>query len=92
MQLLSASTCPIRCKLPVSAGREVISQTCHYIELNQSFVPETTLSGNAAPNVMRKAKRQGFTMHLVYVYLEDLEMSIKRLWERAAQGGHFRTG
>jgi predicted ABC-type ATPase len=71
------------------AGREVIERTRKYIENRESFVLETTLSGNAAVSAMRSAKAAGFVTNLVYVYLDAPELSMKRVRERAAQGGHF---
>ncbi len=73
----------------VAAGREVISRARAYIAESQSFVMETTLSGNLTANLMRSAQGQGFTVNLVYVYIESSNTSMKRVRDRVAKGGHF---
>jgi predicted ABC-type ATPase len=73
----------------VTAGREVISRARGYIAESKSFVMETTLSGNLTVNLMRSAQGQGFTVNLVYIYIESSNASMKRVRDRAAKGGHF---
>jgi len=73
----------------VAAGREVISRTREYISSRQSFVLETTFSGNISLNVINSAKSEGFTVNLLYVYLKNPELAIERVHERVTKGGHF---
>jgi predicted ABC-type ATPase len=44
----------------VSAGREVIARTREFIANQQSFVLETTFSGNISLNVISSAKHKAF--------------------------------
>jgi len=73
----------------VAAGREVINRTREYISNRQSFVLETTFSGNISLNVINSAKAEGFTVNLLYVYLQDPELAVDRVGERVTKGGHF---
>lgn len=38
---------------------------------------------------MRQAKAQGFEVHFIFVALKNAELSIQRVRERSALGGHF---
>jgi predicted ABC-type ATPase len=73
----------------VAAGREVIGRTRDFIATHQSFVLETTFSGNISLSVINSAKAEGFEVNLLYVYLKDSEIAVERVQERVTKGGHF---
>lgn len=54
----------------------------------ESFVYETTLSSHQALNVMRDARAVGYQVELVFVALRSVELHVKRVATRVAQGGH----
>jgi predicted ABC-type ATPase len=72
----------------VEAGREVLTRTREFIENRESFAIETTLAGNTALAVMRRTADLGYVVRLIYLCLSSPERSIRRVRERAAQGGH----
>ena len=52
------------------------------IEGEQSFNQETTLTGNTIISNIKRAKGRGFKIHLYYVGLESVDLSIKRVAQR----------
>jgi len=73
----------------VAAGRQVLKLTDEYLNSNLSFAVETTLAGRRIVELMRRAKKCGYEVHLVFVALNSPEKNISRIRERVARGGHF---
>jgi predicted ABC-type ATPase len=73
----------------VAAGREALNRTAEYLREGLSFAVETTLSGHGPLATIREAKAHGFTVHLVFVAVDTPVVSIARVRNRTAQGGHF---
>ena len=59
------------------------------IEAEQSFILESTLSGNYLLKVIEKARQRGYVFKLFYVFLESLDVCIERIKNRIKLGGHF---
>jgi len=72
----------------VAAGREVIRRMREYTETRESFAIETTLAGRRTLPVIKSAAETGFFVRLVYICLDNPELSVQRVRERVAQGGH----
>jgi predicted ABC-type ATPase len=72
----------------VAAGREVILRMREYIRERESFAIETTLAGCGTVAAIKSASEAGFALRLVYICLDNPERCIRRVQERAAQGGH----
>jgi predicted ABC-type ATPase len=70
------------------AGRQVVLRAREFVQKRETFAMETTLAGNTALALMRRAAKQGFIVRLVYVCLDNPEKCIQRVRERVAQGGH----
>ena len=70
----------------LSAMREAVIKINYYLKEGVSFNQETTLAGNA--NFIKKAKEQGFIVHLVYVGLESADLAVQRVEKRVREGGH----
>lgn len=75
-------------RVAVAAGREAIRRQVRYLESGASFAVETTLAGNTILRRMEDARRQGFTVHLIFIGTEDVRTNIERIAERVARGGH----
>ncbi len=72
----------------VAAGKQAIKLARNYVNNNQSFAVETTLSGNTYLKMMRDAKRKGWQINLIYIGIDNVEVNIDRVAQRVAQGGH----
>jgi predicted ABC-type ATPase len=73
---------------PIAAGREVLGKVECYLKSGESFAVETTLSGKNYLETMRRARRVGFAVRLVYVGTSDVEINLKRIVRRVIGGGH----
>lgn len=72
----------------IEGGRQAIKRARAYLENNESFAAETTLSGNTYLRMMAEAKQKGWQVNLIYVGVADVETNIDRVAQRVAQGGH----
>ncbi len=71
------------------AGRAAVRLFGDTIAARQSLSMETTLSGHSALRRMERAKAAGYEVTLIYVALNDPQLNVDRVTERARQGGHF---
>lgn len=72
----------------IAGGKQAIKRARAYLENNQSFAVETTLSGNTYLRMMAEAKRKGWQVNLIYVGVDNVQTSIERVAQRVAAGGH----
>lgn len=70
------------------AGRLMLEQIDRYSSGGYTFAFETTLSGRTYIERLKKMKRHGYTIVIFYVILDSVEVSIRRIQERVAKGGH----
>jgi predicted ABC-type ATPase len=70
------------------AGREVLRLQRRYLAEARSFAVETTLSGIAILRLMEDASGRGFSIHLLYIGLENVQIAVDRIAVRVARGGH----
>ncbi|MCD7878771.1 MAG: zeta toxin family protein [Candidatus Gastranaerophilales bacterium] len=74
--------------VPISAGKEYFKRLETFFNQNKSFAIESTLAGNNIIRVIEKAKKQGYEIVLVYSFLPNCTMCIKRVKTRVQNGGH----
>lgn len=60
-----------------------------YLNTGKSVIVESTLSGTGLSRQLEKFKEKGFTIHLVYVFLDDFDFCNNRISLRVKKGGHF---
>lgn len=72
----------------IAAARQALRRCRELLEARDSFVLESTLAGNGAVSLMRRAKGVGYRTHLLYVALGNPELHIERVSLRVSQGGH----
>lgn len=75
-------------KYKVKAGKIFFKELVTYLALDKSFVIETTLSGKYLVKYIQKAKDLGFTVSLIYLFLENPTTNISRVKNRVLNGGH----
>jgi predicted ABC-type ATPase len=72
----------------LQAGRLML-QRIHDLALkNKDFGFETTLSGKSYLPQFRKLRQQGYKIHLIFLWLPNVNLAIKRVEDRVRQGGH----
>lgn len=72
----------------VEAGRLVLREIDKSIRAGDSFSFESTLSGKTYLKVIQDAKTRGYTVHLFYVWIPDVELGLARIRDRVQNGGH----
>ena len=72
----------------IEAGREFLRQLRARIEAGESFAIETTLSGRSLYNTLLQAKEAGYTISMVFVFLDSPEACLTRVRTRVLKGGH----
>jgi len=72
----------------IDAGRLILRMCEELLEKRESFLVETTLSGQTYLRMMRRAGGLGYTVRLIYVATESVEINIQRIRDRVLKGGH----
>ena len=70
------------------AGRIMINRINDLLEENENFAFETTLSTRSYKNKVLKAKEQGYTVTLLFFWLNNIELAKERVKTRVKEGGH----
>ena len=72
----------------IEAGRLMLKRIDDLLEAGESFSIETTLATKSYVNLVRKAHERGYIVHLLFFWLESVELAKQRVAERVACGGH----
>lgn len=72
----------------VRAGRLMLEEISRSMKRVEDFGFETTLSGRSYLNLMRKLKKRGYGVHIFYLWVPTVELSLGRIRERVLSGGH----
>jgi len=70
------------------AGRIMINRINELLKDNETFAFETTLSTKSYKNKVLKAKEQGYTITLLFFWLNNIELAKERVKTRVKEGGH----
>lgn len=72
----------------VAASRIFLRELKERIDKREDFAFETTLSGRTYLRLVKQLRDDGWQVKLLYLALPSVEMSILRVAERVAHGGH----
>src|SRR5262249_47167299 len=72
----------------LEAGRLFSRRLADAIESGQSLLVETTMSGLSLKRRIEDAKGRGYRIEMLFVFVSNVDLSIKRIAERVAKGGH----
>ena len=72
----------------IKAGRILLEQIHHLAEQKSDFAFESTLSGTAYVSFLKKLKSKGYAIHIFYLWVPKVELSLARIKELVAKGGH----
>lgn len=72
----------------VSAGRIFLNEIERYASARMDFGFETTLAGRGYLRLIRRLRKAGWRVELIYLALPDPELARLRVAERVAHGGH----
>jgi len=75
-------------KVAIDAGRIMLKRINELINEDENFAFETTLSTKSYKNKILLAKEKGFTVTLLFFWLQNVELAKERVRIRVIEGGH----
>ncbi len=75
-------------KVAIEAGRIMLNRIDELLDLEEDFAFETTLSTRSFVNTIERAKSKGYSITLIFFWIESTELAIKRVQTRVKEGGH----
>lgn len=72
----------------IQAGRVMLSRIEELAGRRLSFALESTLAGRALATRLLRLKRQGYRIHVIFIWLASEELAIQRVAGRVRLGGH----
>ena len=72
----------------LKAGRILLGQIEAYAAKRIDFAFETTLSGTSYLLRLRDFKKEGYLIHLFFLWIPDVRLSLARVASRVKMGGH----
>jgi predicted ABC-type ATPase len=72
----------------MEAGRIALTRIRHLIGDHRSFTWETTLSGRTALGWLKSAKISGYQIKCCFLWVRNVQTTLKRIQQRVAEGGH----
>lgn len=72
----------------IEAGRLMLRRIEDLLEMGESFSIETTLATRSYINLVRRAQEKGYIVHLLFFWLDSIELAKRRVADRVASGGH----
>jgi predicted ABC-type ATPase len=72
----------------VAAGREFLRRAEEQLALLRDFIIETTLSGRTLRNYLKRARGAGYSVTIMFVYLDSADHCVVRVRQRVRRGGH----
>jgi predicted ABC-type ATPase len=75
-------------KAAIAAGRIMLQRIDELLNLKIDFAIETTLTTKSYINTIKAARQNGYTITLLYFWLNNVELAIERVKLRVKSGGH----
>ena len=72
----------------ITAGRVMLRRLKELAHQRVSFAFETTLASRSFAPWLTALEREGYAVHLVFLWLPSAELAVKRVADRVAMGGH----
>lgn len=76
-------------KVKIAAGKNFFNKIEGLIAQEKSFAIETTLSGQYLARFIKNLKEKSYLITLIFIFLDNPEISIARIKVRVKNGGHF---
>ena len=70
------------------AGRLVLQEIDTLVKRQADFGFETTLSGKSYLHLLRELKKHNYALHLFFLWVPTVDVSISRVKDRVFRGGH----
>lgn len=74
--------------MAIEAGRLMLQRIEALLSKGMSFAIETTLATKSYVKLVRRAKKKGYKVYILFFWLQTPELAIQRVAERVWHGGH----
>lgn len=75
-------------KVSFEAGRIMLHRINELLGVNQNFAFETTLATRSYKSKVIDAQAKGYTVTLLFFWLQNVDLAIERVKTRVQEGGH----
>ena len=75
-------------RIPVTAGKELRGRFQAAINAKKTVVLESTLSGRTLLHSIKTARNAGYSITILYLFLDSTDNCIERVYRRILKGGH----
>jgi predicted ABC-type ATPase len=72
----------------IAAGKIMLKRIDDLIEQRADFAFETTLSSRSFVQLCSEAREKGYSIYLVFFWLDNPELAVERVKQRVLEGGH----
>lgn len=72
----------------IEAGRLMLQRIETLLDRGETFSIETTLATKSYINLVRRSQSKGYSVKVLFFWLNSPELAIQRVAERVAKGGH----
>ena len=72
----------------IQAGRIMLERIDELLEQGKNFSIETTLASRSYVQLVKRAQSLGYTVNLLFFWLNSPEVAIQRVAKRVSEGGH----
>jgi predicted ABC-type ATPase len=87
--LIASGLSPLRPELAaIAAGRIFLRELDRLAKAEENFAFESTLSGLTYLNRLKRWKRVGYRIEIVYLRISSPQLALRRIAARVKQGGH----
>ncbi len=75
-------------KVAFEAGRIMLKRVNELLNSNENFAFETTLATKSYKSKVIAAQKKGYTVTLLFFWLQNVDLAIERVRTRVLEGGH----
>lgn len=75
-------------EVAIQSGKMMIQRIKELLHEGKSFAIETTLATKSHVSLIEQARRSGYTITLLFLFLDSIELAIDRVGIRVKEGGH----
>lgn len=72
----------------IDAGKVMLQRITDLLEREETFAIETTLASRSINNLVSKAQAKGYSVKLLFFWLNDVNLAVRRVAQRVQEGGH----
>ena len=75
-------------EVAIQSGKMMVRRIKELLHEGKSFAIETTLATKSHVSLIKQARSSGYTITLLFLFLDSIELAIERVGIRVKEGGH----